>query len=42
MDRMTGVRFEMPEKELEGRKKLTIRIEDVDGAISDIVEEPRP
>ncbi len=30
------------DKELEGRKRLTIRIEDVDGAISAVVEEARP
>jgi hypothetical protein len=41
MDRMIGVRFELSDKELEGRKRLTIRIEDVDGAISDVVEEAR-
>jgi hypothetical protein len=42
MDRMIGARFELSDKELEGRKRLTIRIEDVDGAISDVVEEARP
>ena len=41
MDRMIGVRFEMADKELEGRKRLAIRIEDVDGAVSEVVEEPR-
>jgi hypothetical protein len=41
MDRMIGVRFEMADKELEGRKRLAIRIEDVDGAVSEVVEEPK-
>lgn len=37
-DRMIAARFEVPEKLLEGRKNLTIRIEDVDGPSSELVE----
>ena len=40
MDRMMCVRFDLPESALKLRTKLTIRIEDVDGGISEIVEEP--
>lgn len=35
-DRMLAVRFELPEKLVEARKKLTIRIEEVDGTVSEI------
>lgn len=39
MDRMIGARFELPEPRLQARRKLTVRVEDVDGAVSDITEE---
>lgn len=39
MDRMLAVRFDVPKGALEARKKLQIRVEDVDGAVSEIVEE---
>jgi hypothetical protein len=38
MDRMIAVRFEVPEKDVQDRKRLLVRVEDVDGAISDIQE----
>lgn len=41
LDRMIAARFEAPEEQLEARRGLRIRIEDVDGAISEI-REPRP
>lgn len=37
-DRMIAARFEVPESQLEKRKRLSIRIEEVDGAISEISE----
>lgn len=41
MDRMVAARFEIPEKLLQQRKQLRIRVEDVDGAVSEIVESGR-
>lgn len=41
MDRMVAARFEIPLAELEARKRLQIRVEDVDGAVSEIIEEER-
>lgn len=41
MDRMIAVRFEVSEKEMAARKLLKIRIEDVDGAVSEIVEQAK-
>ncbi len=41
MDRMVAVRFEIPEKLLQARKQLRIRVEDVDGAVSEIFEGER-
>ncbi len=38
MDRMLAVRFEMPEKQLQERKQLRIRIEELDGPISNLIE----
>jgi len=38
MDRMIAARFELPHRDLDARKRFKIRIEDVDGAISEIVE----
>ncbi len=38
MDRMISARFEIPEVVLQDRKLLRIRVEDVDGAVSEIVE----
>ncbi len=37
-DRMVAVRFEVPESILESRKRLLLRIEDVDGPITEISE----
>jgi hypothetical protein len=36
MDRMIAVRFDLPVSELERRKNLLVRVEDVDGAVSEI------
>jgi hypothetical protein len=38
MDRMTSARFDVPEKQLQERKQLRVRIEEVDGAVSEILE----
>jgi len=38
MDRMITARFELPEAELQNRKKLIVRIVDLDGASSEIEE----
>ena len=40
LDRMISARFEVPASLLESRRKLTIRVEEVDGNVSEIVEEP--
>jgi hypothetical protein len=40
MDRMVAARFEVPEKVLQQRKNLAIRIREIDGATSDISEKP--
>ena len=37
-DRMIAARFETPEARLQARKRLILRIEEVDGRISEIVE----
>jgi hypothetical protein len=37
-DRMISARFELPEAKLEARKRFIVRIEDVDGPVSEIVE----
>ncbi len=37
-DRMVAARFNAPESRLDARKRFIVRIEDVDGAISDIPE----
>ena len=37
-DRMIAARFEIAESDLKARKKLTVRIEEVDGAVSELVE----
>ena len=41
MDRMIVARFEAPEATLENRKKLTVRIVDVDGPVSELEEGKR-
>ncbi len=38
LDRMVAARFEAPEAKLEQRKRLLLRIEDVDGPITEISE----
>ena len=38
LDRMIAAKFEIPEAQLQARKSLRIRIEDVDGAVSEIAE----
>jgi hypothetical protein len=42
MDRMIAAKFEIPEAQLQARKGLRIRIEDVDGAVSEIAEGAPP
>jgi hypothetical protein len=37
-DRMVAARFEVPESKLESRKRLLVRVEDVDGPISELSE----
>src|SRR6516164_9768952 len=37
-DRMVAARFEVPDDRLEARKRLVLRIEEVDGAVSEISE----
>jgi hypothetical protein len=37
---MIGARFEIPEAQLEKRRSLTITIEEIDGGVSEIREEP--
>lgn len=36
MDRMVSARFEIPEEKLQARKKLIVKIEDVDGPVAEI------
>jgi hypothetical protein len=38
MDRMLAVRFDVPETRLQARQGLRIRIEEIDGPVSDIVD----
>jgi hypothetical protein len=38
VDRMIGARFEMSEASIEGRKDLRVHIEDLDGAVAELVE----
>ena len=37
-DRMVAARFEMPEAKLQDRKRFLVRIEDVDGPVSELSE----
>jgi hypothetical protein len=37
-DRMIAARFEIPQQDLDARRNLTVRIEDVDGPISELAE----
>ncbi len=41
IDRMLAVRFEVPESKLQARQRLVIRIEEIDGPVSEIVEVQR-
>jgi hypothetical protein len=38
VDRMVGARFELPESQIDVRKGLRLRIEEVDGAVAQIGE----
>jgi hypothetical protein len=38
MDRMIAVRFEIPVAQLDGRKRLKLKIEDVDGPSGELIE----
>ncbi|MGH9719970.1 MAG: hypothetical protein ACRD8O_07140 [Bryobacteraceae bacterium] len=41
-DRMVASRFEVPDASLQSRRKLTVRITEVDGAVSEVVEAGAP
>ena len=38
IDRMVAAKFDIPEAQLQSRRGLSIRVEEVDGAVSEIVE----
>ena len=38
-DRMVAARFEVPEEKVAARRKITVRITDVDGPVSEVVEQ---
>lgn len=38
LDRMTGARFEVPESQVDARKSLVLRLEDVDGTAAELTE----
>jgi hypothetical protein len=38
LDRMIAVRFEIPQEKLDSRRRLIVRIEDVDGPVAEIAE----
>jgi len=38
MDRMIAVRFEIPVAQLDARKRLKLKIEDVDGPSGELIE----
>jgi hypothetical protein len=38
LDRMIAARFEIPVAQLDGRKRLKLRVEDVDGASGELIE----
>ena len=38
VDRMVGARFELPESKIDARKRIRLRIEEVDGAVVEIGE----
>jgi hypothetical protein len=40
LDRMAGARFELPEAAVQGRRGLTVVIEDVDGTVAELSEGP--
>jgi hypothetical protein len=42
MDRMISARFEMPTAAAEARRRLIVRIEDVDGAVTELEEQREP
>jgi hypothetical protein len=39
LDRMTAARFEIPESEIDRRKSLSLRLQDVDGTVVELREE---
>jgi len=41
VDRMVAARFEVPEAKLQARTRLTLRIEEVDGQVTEIFEKQR-
>jgi hypothetical protein len=38
LDRMIAARFEIPQAQLDARKKLTVRVDDVDGPFGELIE----
>jgi hypothetical protein len=36
VDRMAGARFELPESEIEKRKSIKLRIEEIDGTVAEL------
>lgn len=38
VDRMAGARFELPESDIDARRALRLRIEDVDGTVAELVK----
>ena len=41
MDRMICANFDVPDSTIETRRRIIIRVEDVDGVVSEIAEAPR-
>jgi hypothetical protein len=41
LDRMVASRFEIPQPRIEQRRRIVVRVEDVDGAFSELIEEGR-
>lgn len=42
LDKMVMARFELPEATLKTRQRFRIRVEEVDGAVSELLENPAP
>ena len=42
VDRMAGARFELSDSDVDARKSIRVRIEDLDGTVAEISEKPAP